>query len=470
MAAVRVSPTEMATRGVGYRELLRRPAFRALWAAGGLTLAVIPVMVVALVWTATQAFGGEPVAERTRSVALALSLLGLSATVPTLGAMLVSGTLADRFPRARLMQAVNAAGLLGVFGVLVTLLTRSSAPVAIPFADHPFPLYLVLLFPFYALVSASATLFRPALNASMPRVVAPSELGTANGLLYAFSLGVGVAGTLAVPVLLVVANVTAALIVPLALLLVAQLFLAQTGPSLDPVDAAPRRRFLVEIADGYRYLAARRPLLQLTLASLAINFLAAVAFVELGLYVTISLGYQAPTYLGALYAGASVGAAVGSLAIARLRFEPRAGRYFAGLVLVQGASVVALSFIRWYPAALADMFLYGLIPGMAAVVFFALVQATVRNDMLGRVFAADEAGSYALVPIGQYVGGIVTLLVGVSTTFLLGGLGILLTGLLMLLSPQLRHLGFSPAGPGGTSAHPDLSVTDLPAAVGTPVK
>jgi hypothetical protein len=89
---------------------------------------------------------------------------------------------------------------------------------------------------------------------------------------------------------------------------------------------------------------------------------------------------------------------------------------------------------------------------------------------LGRVFAADEAGSYALVPIGQYVGGLVTLLVGVSATFLIGGLGILLTGLLMLSSHEIRRLGFSPSGPAEPTAHPDLTVTDLPAAVGTPVK
>jgi hypothetical protein len=304
----------------------------------------------------------------------------------------------------------------------------------------------VLLFPLWAVVSTAATLFRPALNASIPRVVSEVELGTANSALYAFGLTASVLGSLAVPVILVTSGPLLALSIPLAFLLAAQLFLSVTDAPLDPDPRPPRREFLREVTEGYRFLRRRTALLQVTLAALSINFLSAIAFVELGLYVTLNLGIQHPVYLGALYAGASVGAAVGTLAMSRIRFEHRAGRFLAGLAVLQGLLVLGLVVIRWYPAALVDMFLYGLIPGMYTVAFIALIQATVRNDMLGRVLSADEVGSYSLVPIGQYVGGTLTLLFGVSSTFLIGGLGIVLTGLLMLLLPDLRKLGFQPTG------------------------
>ncbi|HTT26074.1 MAG TPA: MFS transporter [Thermoplasmata archaeon] len=434
----------MAGRPMGFRALLDRGDYRALWAAGGLTLAVVPVLLVVLVWTVTQAFPASSSGDRGTAVALSLSLLGLSAAIPTLVAAVVSGTLADVWPRLRLMQAVNAAEILGILGTMAVFLVRPTAGVGVPGIAVPLPLYLVLLLPCWALVSTAATLFRPALNASMPRVVEASALGNANGLLYAFGLLVSVVGTLATPLLLTHAGTAWALVLPLGLLVVAQGGLAGISAPLDAPDRPMREPFARALVGGYAYLARRPALLQLTLASLAINFLSAIAFVELGLYVTIALGIQDPIYLGALYAGASVGAAVGAVAIGRIRFEPLAGRYLASLILAQGAIVLALVVIRSYPLALADLFLYGLVPGMAATVFFALVQATVRNEVLGRVLAADEVGSLALVPAGQYVGGLVTVAEGVSSTFLIGGVGILLSGLALAISPAVRRLGFEP--------------------------
>jgi MFS family permease len=434
----------MAGRPSGFRALLRRPPYRALWLTGGLTLAVVPVLLVVLVWTVTQAFPSVPAGDRGTAVALSLSLLGLSAAIPTLLAAVLSGTLADVWPRLRLMQAVNAGEILGIFGMLAVFAFRPTTPVNVPGLPVPLPMYLVLLFPCWALLSTAATLFRPALNASIPRVVEPDELGNANGLLYAFGLGVSVVGTIATPLLLTREGSVTALLVPLGLLLAAQGGLAMLRAPLDPVEPPARQSFARELVEGYAYLWRRPALLRLTLASLAINFLSAIAFVELGLYVTITLGIEDPIYIGALYAGASVGAAVGALTIARVRFEPMAGRYLAALIVAQGAIVLALVVIRAYPLALVDLFLYGLVPGMAATVFFALVQATVRNDVLGRVLAADEVGSLALVPAGQYVGGLVTVADGVSFTFLLGGIGTLLSGVALVLSPAVRRLGFEP--------------------------
>lgn len=437
----------MAPGRVGYRALLSRPNFRAIWTAGGLTLAVVPVMVVVLVWTATQAFPDLSGGARTTGVAYALSLLGLSATVPTLLAALVSGALADRWPRRRLMQSVNLVEIVGVLGALAVLALRPGGSVRMPLGGPALPVYLILLFPCWSLVSAGATLFRPALNASMPRVVAPAELGTANSSLFALGLGAGVVGALLAPVLLATTGAVAALSVPLLYLAVAQGAIAGIEGPLDPADPPPPRPFRHDLWEGYRYLFARRGLLAITFAALAINFLAAVSFVELGLYVTLVLGIGQPIFLGALYAGASLGAAVGTLIVPRLHFEPHAGKYLAVLAILQGATVVALAVLRWYPGAVLDLFFYGLLPGMSGTVFFALVQATVRNDMLGRVLAADEVGSYALVPVGQYVGGAVTLLVGVSTTFLLGGIGILAAGGALALLPVVRALGFRPNAP-----------------------
>lgn len=430
-----------------YRSLLARRSYFALWVAGGLTYGVSSAVLVVLVWTVTQAFPGLGGTAHTQAVALCLALLGLSATLPTLVMAVVSGTLADTQPRLRLMRLVNALQILALVGLVADFLARPAAPVSVPGIPAPLPLYVLLLFPLWALLSAAATLFRPALNASLPRVVASAELRPANGLLLAFALTTNFAGALAAPALLELRGAAAALAVPLSFVVVAQAAFGLVDAALDPERRSAPRAFGRELAEGYRFLAGQPALLRITLGGLALNFLSNLAFVELGLYVTVILGASQPIYLGILYAGASVGAALGSLAATRIRFEPRAGRYLTALAFAQGATVLALAAIRWYPFAAIDLFLYGVVPGMAVTIFYAVVQATVRNELLGRVLAADEVGSLSLLPAGQYAGGIVTAEFGVPFAFTLAGVGILLTGVGFAASSSVRRLGFRPSAP-----------------------
>jgi hypothetical protein len=91
------------------------------------------------------------------------------------------------------------------------------------------------------------------------------------------------------------------------------------------------------------------------------------------------------------------------------------------------------------------MFVYGMMPGMIQTVVISTIQATVPDAMMGRVFSADEVGSYALVPFGQSAGGLLTLDIGVQGTYLAAGGAIVFFGLLAAVSfGALRRLGFEP--------------------------
>ena len=133
-----------------------------------------------------------------------------------------------------------------------------------------------------------------------------------------------------------------------------------------------------------------------------INFLTALAFVELGLYVRDWLGVTEAILLGAMTTGASVGSGVGTVLAGRLGFERRAGRYLILLTFGQGLAIIALAFSHTIWLSVPLMVLFGIFPGMAATIFLATMQAIVPNRVLGRVLAADEVGSYGLVPLGQY--------------------------------------------------------------------
>lgn len=434
-----------------YGALLGNPRLRRFGLAGSFSYAAPAAIVLTLVWAIATA---PEYAGHLNYVALSLALEGLAATIPTLFAALVSGTLADRVERRHLMRVTNALALVGTVGILVDLYFRPDASVFLPGPPGYFlPAWMLLLFPAWATVTSATTLFRPAYNAALPNLVPPSDLAAANGLIFALSIGVSVAGSLAATGLLDIHRdqLAYSVLIPLWLLAAAQVGFYGIDRNQALREPGPPTTFLRDARRGYAYLWQRRELLEITLTALAINFLSTAAFVELGLYVTNTLGISNAILYGGMVTGSSLGVAIGSLLMGRIRFERVAGRVLALVTVGEGASVLVLGLSHSIWISLPDMVLFGVFPGMYMTVFLATIQATVPNELLGRVLAADEVGSYAMVPFGQYIGGILTLTLGsAQTPFLIAGTGTILVGVLMVSFRKLRRLGFEPI-PGHTA-------------------
>lgn len=392
--------------------------------------------------------------------ALALAFLGLAATIPTLGAALFSGTLADRYDRRFLLKVVGAVSL-GVTALIATTLgfdpsAAISAPGPIGFT---MPVWLLLVFPLWAAMTAATTIYRPAFNASLPGMLETHLLGPANGLLYAVTVAVSAASQVLTGLLEAGPGPVVALLVPIALFAGSLAYLFLLGPSEAAQVPTRTGTFLSDAREGYRYLFQRRELLALTLGALTINFLSALAFVELAEYSTFYLG-QDPSFLGYLYGVGTLGAGAGALAINQIPFERHLGRVAGALTVGMGVCITIFALTRSPILALLDMFLFGMFPGMFQIAFVAGVQATTPSRVLGRVFAADEVGSYAFVPVGQYAGGLLTYAAGIQATFAVAGAGTIATGAALLMTPIVGRFRFEPnptsagsaATPGGPAS------------------
>ena len=379
--------------------------------------------------------------------ALALALLGLSSTVPTLVAAFYSGALADRYDRGHLMRLVNLIGVVATTGLAALFVFQPGGRVYLPGPPGFYVMnWVLMIYPLWAAVIVSSTIFRPAFNTSVPRVVRRDLLGRANGAIYAIAGGISAAGTIGVGVLLTVAPAAYAFAIPFTLFFVTQVALANVDVDLSVKRTGPARSLLREARNGFAYLGRHRALLQITVAALVINFLVALATIELALYVTSWLGLTQGIWYGAMVAAATVGSSVGFILVANVRFEHRAGRWLIGLTCALGVTLFALALVHSIWLALPIIFLFGTIPGMFTTVFLSTIQSTVPDEMMGRVFSADEVGSYALVPVGQYSGGELTVAVGVQGTYLFSGATILLFGVFMFAAfGSLRKLSY-PAG------------------------
>ena len=429
-----------------YGELFRRRAFPTFLSAGALQYAAPSTVLVVLLYSVAFAY---PAGERTTYGALALAFLGLSSTLPTLAGAFFSGALADRYDRSTLMKTVNLGSLAATAALVVDLVFLPAGRIPLPGpAGFYLPVWVLLLYPGWAAIAATTTLFRPSFNASVPRFVDPAELPTANGAIYSIAATVSALGSVSVGGLLTVAAPAYALGFAFALFFAAQVALAILPTDLSVRRRAPKRSVLRDAADGYSYLVRKRGLFEITLAALVVNFLSAVALVELALYVASWLNLTQGIWYGAMTGAATAGVAVGFLLAPRFRFEAHAGRTIIVLMLAMGLALLCLGLVRSIWLAIPVVFVYGLMPGMITTVFLSTIQATVPDEMMGRVFSADEVGSLALVPAGQWTGGLLTLAVGVQGTYLSAGGAIVAFGLVMATSfGALRQLGYRPSEP-----------------------
>jgi MFS family permease len=386
-----------------------------------------------------------PAGERATYGALSLAFLGLSSTVPTLIAAFFSGALADRFDRARLMRVVNVTALLATAALASLFVLHPGGRVMLPGPPGFYiPTWVLLLYPGWAVVIVSSTIFRPAFNTTVPRVVPRELLGRANGLIYAVAGIVSATGTVGVGVLLTVFPSEYAFAVPFALFFITQVSLSRLEVEAEPRRGPTTHSLLRDARDGFAYLGRNRAILQITIAGLVINFLVSLATVELALYVTSWLGLTQGIWYGAMVAAATVGASVGFLLASRVNYERAPGRWMIGFTAALGVSLFALALVHSIWLALPIIFLFGVIPGMFTTMFLSTIQSTVPDKVMGRVFSADEVGSYALVPAGQYAGGLVTVAVGVQGTYLVSGGTLIVFGLFMALSfRSLWNLSYS---------------------------
>ncbi|MCI4365207.1 MAG: MFS transporter [Thermoplasmata archaeon] len=361
-----------------------------------------------------------------------------------------SGALADRHDRGTLMRLVNLIGLVAIAGLAAVFVLPPGGQIHLPGPPGFYlPTWILFVYPLWAAVIVSSTIFRPAFNTSVPRVVRREFLGRANGAIYAIAGGVSAAGTIGVGILLTVAPAAYAFAVPFALFFVTQAALRGVDVDLSVTRTGPTRSLLRDARNGFTYLGRHRAILQITVAGLVINFLVALATVELALYVTTWLGLTQGIWYGAMVAAATVGASVGFVLVANVRFEPWAGRALIGLTCALGLTLFALALVHTIWLALPIIFLFGTIPGMFTTIFLSTIQSTVPDEMMGRVFSADEVGSYALVPVGQYAGGELTVAAGVEGTYLFAGATILVFGVFMFAAfGALRNLSY----PGSSAA------------------
>lgn len=385
-------------------------AFRRYWFARLCTTIGYQIFTVAVGWQ---------MYDLTRDP-LMLGMVGLVQFLPSVVLILMSGHVADRFDRRRIVRACQTIEALLAAGMAVASLTGWID------SHH--------IFVFVALIGATRAFENPTLQALLPSVVTPRQLPRAVALASsagqtAIIIGPAIGGFAYVAGPGVVYALSATLFV-IAALLVSGITLRQAAQRLTaPVSMST-------VFAGFAYIRSRPVLLgAISLDLFAVLLGGAVAL--LPIYARDIL-HTGPWGLGLLRSSPAVGALVMALWLARHPLNRRAGHIMFGAVALFGVATVVFGVSTWLPLSMVALVVLGASDMISVVVRSTLVQLDTPDDMRGRVGAVNSVFIGASNQLGEFESGVTAALFGPVGAVILGGVGTLLVvAVWMRLFPAL---------------------------------
>jgi MFS family permease len=320
--------------------------------------------------------------------AAAVGLLGAAELVPLAAFGLAGGVVADRFDRRRVIRRCEA----GLGGCSALLLANALLP-------HPlvWPLYLIA-----ATTMGLTALQRPALDASVPRIVAREQLTAASALLSLSSSTSVIAGSALGGLLATWPGPQAVYLLDVISFGASLGFLAGLSPLPAPVAAAVAnggsqgRRAghpLAGLLAGLRYASGRPELV----GSYAVDLAAMTLAYPNALFPFVAAGLHAPWAVGLMFAAPSAGAVAASATSGWAARVRRHGRAIAAAAAVWGLAIAGFGLAPDIGLALALLVVAGGADMISGIFRDTLWNQTIPASMRGRL-AGVELLSYGLGP------------------------------------------------------------------------
>jgi MFS family permease len=339
--------------------------------------------------------------------AAAVGLVALVRTVPSAVGAPFTALLGDRYDRARVMLVAT----------VVRVLTMIAA-AAVAFFDAP----AVLVYLLVGVVTLASTAFRPAQAAALPGLArTPEELTAANLASSTVATIAGFVGPAAGGLFLAVSSVEVVFLITAAVFLWAALLVARVrAPAPAEPPASSGRAIVREAGAGFAAIAADRDVRLLmglycaqALVGGAFNVLVVVSALEL-----LDLGDAGVGWLNAAFGiGGVLGAVVALALLARRRL---ASDFMFGIVLWG----LPLALIGVWPDPAAALVLLGLVGVGETLVEVAgptLLQRSVPDRVLARVFGALETLIITAIGIGGILAPLLIELLGIRGALVFSG-------------------------------------------------
>jgi MFS family permease len=337
--------------------------------------------------------------------AAAVGLVGLIRVLPAFISAPIAGVLGDRYPRNRVM-----------LGVSIARTSFLAAAAAVLVADGP----PWLVYALAACVSLSASMVRPMLSALLPQLArTPEELTAANLVLTTIESSGIFLGPALGGILLAATNPDTVFVTAAVAFFVASLLMAGIS-SPAPVEREPEGGIVGEFFAGFGLVGRDRSLRLIiglygaqTLVAGALNVLIVVAALEL-----LDLGEAG---VGFLNSAVGVGGLLGALGAFMLVSRQRLASDFAIGLVLWGIPIALIGVFPEPPAALILLGIVGVGNTIVDVAALTLLQRTVPDEILTRVFGVVQSVFVGTTGLGAIVAPLAIEVVGIRWAMIATG-------------------------------------------------
>ncbi|ASI80197.1 MFS transporter [Bacillus pacificus] len=362
-----------ALEGSG-KPLLKNTNFLFLWAATLFSSFALAFFTFSQTWYIA----------KTLNLEASLGVVFVALSVPRLIFMIIGGAVADKFPKKNIMFYSNIVRAI----LVATILTW--------FIVGDVTLYTFALFAlFFGLADA---FFWSADGSILPELVEKSRLTQANSLTQMTNQASVILGPVLGGILIKFTNYETIFSITILLLIIAAI-LVQKIQFTMPEQQNTDKGMFTSIKEGILYVKDS-PFLS--------TFLICSAFLNLFLIGPMQVGF--PLFVKNVlhgdslqfsYLEASVGGgmAIGAVIVGLKNINRRRGLFCIIMMLLSGVFFLSINFstVLWQ-ALLAGMF-YGITIAMAIVPLMAMIQSTVKEEMMGRVMSLLMLSSMGFIPL-----------------------------------------------------------------------
>jgi MFS family permease len=355
---------------------------------------------------------------------LDLGLVGLTQFLPGILLFLVSGNVADRYDRRKLIVLCYS-GFAACSASLFYIALRGTQSV--------YPIYAVSV-----LLGVVRSLNGPVSRALLPQLVPeehlPNAIAWASSVFqFATILGPSLGGI-----------VYAAFRAPTAVYGLAMMAATAAVLATLQIETRSKQRprepinFNTVLA-GFHYIWREKVILgSISLDLFAVLLGGSVALLPVYAREILQTG---PWGLGVLRSAPGIGAAVMAILLAYKPLKRRAGLTMLSCVAGFGIATILFALSRSLPLSLAALFFVGATDMVSVIVRATLIQVGTPDEMRGRVNAVDMVFIGASNELGQFESGLTAHWFGTVAAVVLGGVGTLaVTALWAGCFPELRRV------------------------------
>lgn len=362
------APTEGGT------PLLQNTNFLFLWAATLFSSFALAFFTFSQTWYIA----------KTLNLEASLGVVFVALSVPRLIFMIVGGAVADKFPKKNIMFYSNIIRALLVATILIWFIVGHVT------------LYTFALFAlFFGLADA---FFWSADGSILPELVEKHRLTQANSLTQMTNQASVILGPVLGGILIKFSNYETIFTITILLLIIAAILVQKIQFTLQEKTDTDKGMF-TSIKEGILYVK-KSPFLS--------TFLICSAFLNLFLIGPMQVGF--PLFIKNVLHGDSLqfsyleaavggGMAIGAVIVGLKNINRRRGLFCIIMMLLSGVFFLSINFsTALWQALLAGAF-YGITIAMAIVPLMAMIQSTVKEEMMGRVMSLLMLSSMGFIPL-----------------------------------------------------------------------